>query len=107
MVFIERRYRRTWLGWLWIPLRPGIDIASRVLLFGGFLGVASGDRPYFMFFIVGAAAWQVFMTTAQWATRALEINKAVLQRSGIPRLTATLGAIGPGSWTWRSTGLSG
>ena len=62
--YVERRYARTLLGWLWVPLRPTADVAGRVLLFGGFLGVASGDRPYFMFFIVGFAAWMLFDRTA-------------------------------------------
>jgi lipopolysaccharide transport system permease protein len=92
-VYVERRYRRTWLGWLWIPLRPGIDVASRVLLFGGLLGVAPGDRPYFMFFVVGAGAWQLFQTTALWATRSLEINRGILDRVAVPRATAVLGAV--------------
>ncbi len=91
-VFVERRYRRTWLGWLWIPLRPTVDIASRVLLFGGFLSVSPGDRPYFMFFIVGAAAWQLFQTTALWATRSLEVNRGLLDKVALPRATAVLGA---------------
>lgn len=95
-VYVERRYRRTWLGWLWIPLRPAVDIGSRVLLFGGFLGVASGDRPYFMFFIVGSAAWQLFMTTAQWATRSLDLNRGMLDRIAVPRATAVVGAVVPG-----------
>lgn len=95
-VYVERRYRRTWLGWLWIPLRPMVDIGSRVLLFGGFLGVASGDRPYFMFFIVGAAAWQLFLTTSLWAVRSLEVNRGMLDKVAVPRATAVAGAVVPG-----------
>lgn len=94
--FVERRYARTVLGWLWIPLRPAVDVGSRVLLFGGFLGVASGDRPYFMFFIVGMAAWQLFERTSFWATRALEMNRALFSRVNVSRLTAVLAAAVPG-----------
>ena len=47
--FILKRYRKTYLGVLWIPLKPGIDILSQTLLFGGFLQVGSGDRPYCIF----------------------------------------------------------
>ena len=94
--FLERRYARTVLGWLWIPLRPALDVGARVLLFGGFLGVASGDRPYFMFFIVGMAAWQLFERTAFWATRAIEMNRALFSRAHVSRLTAVIAAAVPG-----------
>jgi lipopolysaccharide transport system permease protein len=94
--FLERRYARTVLGWVWIPLRPTLDVGARVLLFGGFLGVASGDRPYFMFFIIGMAAWQLFERTAFWAIRALEVNRALLSRAHVSRLAAVIAAAVPG-----------
>lgn len=94
--FLERRYARTVLGWLWIPLRPGLDVGARVLLFGGFLGVASGDRPYFMFFIAGMAAWTLFERTAFWATRALEMNRALFSRVYVSRLAPVTAAVVPG-----------
>jgi lipopolysaccharide transport system permease protein len=94
--FLERRYARTVLGWIWIPLRPTFDVGARVLLFGGFLGVASGDRPYFMFFIVGMSAWILFERTAFWAIRALEINRALLARAHVSRLGALVAAAVPG-----------
>jgi lipopolysaccharide transport system permease protein len=94
--FLERRYARTVLGWLWIPLRPGFDVGARVLLFGGFLGVASGDRPYFMFFIAGMAAWMLFERTSFWATRALEMNRALFARVYVSRLAPVTAAVVPG-----------
>lgn len=95
--YLERRYARTLLGWVWIPLRPTFDIGARVLLFGGFLGVASGDRPYFMFFIVGMAAWQLFERSAFWAMRAIEMNRALLSRAHISRLVPVVAAVVPGA----------
>lgn len=95
-VFVERRYRRTWLGWLWIPLRPGVDIATRVLFFGGFLGVSPGDRPYFMFFIVGSAAWQLVSVGTTWGLRSVDLHRSTFDRIHVPRATAVAGAIIPG-----------
>lgn len=94
-IYVQKRYRRTWLGWLWIPLRPATDVAGRVLLFGAFLGVASGDRPYFMFFIVGATAWRFFSIGVIWATRSLELNRALYRRIHLPRVTAVAASIIP------------
>src|SRR5438874_183627 len=47
--YVERRYRNTWLGWIWLPLRPILTVASQVLFFGSFLQVGGGDRPYIIF----------------------------------------------------------
>jgi hypothetical protein len=43
--YMLRKVRKTWLGWIWIPLKPGIDILSRTLFFHQVLGATSGDRP--------------------------------------------------------------
>jgi lipopolysaccharide transport system permease protein len=92
---LEKRYTRTWLGIVWIPLRPGLDVALRVLLFGGLLGVSSGGVPYFVFFAVGMAAWMVLESAAYWATRSLEINRSILRRIYVPRTAVLVSAVIP------------
>jgi lipopolysaccharide transport system permease protein len=92
---LEKLYRRTWLGWWWIPLRPIISIGSRVFVFGGLLGVPSGGVPYLLFFIVGLTGWQVFSYTLFWATRSIEQGQGVLRRIYVPRLICLLGALVP------------
>ena len=94
-IYVEKRYRRTWLGWLWIPIRPTADVAGRVFLFGSLLGVSSGDRPYFMFFIVGVTAWRFFAFGVLWAARSLELNRALVSRVHLPRVSAVVAAIIP------------
>jgi lipopolysaccharide transport system permease protein len=93
--YIEKSFIRTWLGWVWIPLRPALDVGSRVLLFGGLLGVPSGDVPYLVFFLVGMSAWTFFDRTAYWATRSIELNRRVLRRMYVPRLTVLAAAAAP------------
>jgi homopolymeric O-antigen transport system permease protein len=93
--FIAKRYRRTYLGLLWIPLRPGLDIASRSLLFGGFLQVGSGDRPYFIFIAFASAGWQVFDSSLKWSSRALQRGKSIVSGLHFPRLVLMSGAVGP------------
>jgi lipopolysaccharide transport system permease protein len=92
---VEKLYTRTWLGAIWLPLRTGLDVGMRVLLFGGLLQVPSGDRPYLVFFAVGMAAWTLFERSAYWATRSLELNRGTLQRLHIPRLIPMLASLFP------------
>lgn len=109
-LYVQRRYRRAWLGWLWVPLRPAADVLGRVLLFGGLLSVSSGTRPYFMFFIVGATAWRFFQIGVLMATRALELNAAFFQRVDLPRLTAVVAGVIPAAieaLTFAAIGLAG
>jgi lipopolysaccharide transport system permease protein len=93
--FIEKSYLRTWLGWLWIPLRPAIDVSTNVFVFGGLLSLPSNGVPYFLFFIIGNSVWQLFATGAYWATRSVELNRRYLRRLYIPRLTMLVGSIAP------------
>jgi lipopolysaccharide transport system permease protein len=92
---IEKRYIRTWLGMLWIPLRPALDVVLRTLLFGGLLAVSSEGLPYLVFFAVGMAAWMMLESSALWATRSLEVNRGVLRRIDVPRLVPLVSAIAP------------
>jgi lipopolysaccharide transport system permease protein len=93
---IEKRYIRTWLGMAWIPLRATLDVGMRTLLFGGLLTVSSEGVPYMIFFAVGMAAWMMFESSALWATRSLEVNRAVLRRIDVPRIVPLFSAIAPG-----------
>lgn len=83
---IEKRYLRTWLGWIWIPLRPVLDVATRALVFGGLLAAPSNGVPYLLFFLVGRGTWQFFAGTLFWMTRSIELNRKFLRRLYLPRL---------------------
>jgi len=93
--FVAKRYRRTYLGLFWIPLRPALDIASRAFLFGGLLQVGSGDRPYFIFIAFSSAGWQVFDSTLKWGTRVLQRGRGIVVGLHIPRAVTMTGTVGP------------
>lgn len=93
--FLRKMYVRTWLGKAWIPLRPTLDVASRVLVFGAVLSVPSGGVPYILFLLVGQSAWELFERTAYWSTRAFELNRRFLRRLYVPRLTLLAGSTAP------------
>lgn len=93
---IEKRYARTWLGWIWIPLRPALTIGSQVLIFGALLNAPSNGVPYLLFFVVGSSMWQLFATTLYWGTRSIELNRGLLSRQHVPRLTTLAAAPAPG-----------
>jgi lipopolysaccharide transport system permease protein len=93
--YMLRRVRKTWLGWIWIPLKPGIDILSRTFFFHQVLGAKSGDRPYFIFIAFGTAGWTIFHSVSHWATRAMRMSRVILKNAYVPRLTRLLAVLYP------------
>lgn len=90
--YVVRKFQGMWLGLLWVPLRPALDLLARALVFGGFLQVGSGDRPYLIYLTVGLASWQLFERTAFWGYRGLQYNLRILRQTQIPWVTAIVAA---------------
>lgn len=95
--YVKKYYLDTYLGLLWIPLLPVLDMLMRGLLFGGFLGVPSGNRPYLVFLAVGSIGWYFFDRTTLWGYRSLQYNRRFYRTLPVPWLPAVTGAIVPGA----------
>jgi lipopolysaccharide transport system permease protein len=93
--FVAKRSSRTWLGLLWLPLRPALTLGTRLLVFGGVLQVTAGRVPYPLFFIIASSAWQLFAESAYWSTRSLELHRRELRQMYVPRLVPLLSAVVP------------
>src|SRR5581483_6920866 len=93
--FIVKRYRRTYLGLLWIPLRPGMDILTQTFIFGGVLQVGSGDRPYFIFIAFGRAGWMIFDRALHWSARSVRFANAIVRGLHCPRMLIQSATIFP------------
>jgi lipopolysaccharide transport system permease protein len=93
--FITKRYSRTWLGMLWLPLRPGVTLATRILIYGGLIGIATGETPYALTFVVATAAWQLFYESVYWSVRSMELNRKLLTTTYVPRTLLVFSAIVP------------
>lgn len=96
MAFVMRRFRGMWLGWLWLPLRPLVQLLSRGLVFGAMLKVGSGDRPYLIFLLVGQAAWDFFDRSVYFSFRSLGREKA-LKKIDVPWISIVTGTLIPGA----------
>jgi len=93
--FLLKRFANTWLGWLWLPLRPAAILSTRILVFGGLIGISTGRVPYPLFFVVATAAWMLFWETTYWSSRSLELNRRLLPYVYVPKVTVILAAIIP------------
>ena len=92
---LQKMYRRTILGWLWLFINPLVPLALRTLIFGGLLGVGSNGLPYFLFLLGGTVAWDLFATSVTWATRSLEMNRDLTDQIYHPRALLPFGNLTP------------
>ena len=91
---VQKTYRRTVLGPIWIVLRPAMTY-SRLFISGTILGITTGEVPYLLVLLVASSRRELFAATTYWATRALELNWRFLRRLYAPQLTMLIGALWP------------
>jgi len=84
--YVQKKSARTWLGIIWLPLKPGVNLLLRIIVFGGLVGISTGSVPYSIFFIVTSSVWTLFYETAYWSIRSIEVNRRLLGRVYVPRL---------------------
>lgn len=93
--YVKKYYMDTFLGLLWLPLRPLADVLLRAVLFGSFLQVASGDQPYLLFLVVGSIGWFFFERATYWGYRSLQYNLRYFRAIPVPWLPAITGTAVP------------
>src|SRR5262249_37796652 len=96
--FLMRRVRNTYLGWIWLPLRPGIDILTKAFCCGVILGANGGARPYVIFFTFGSCGWIVFERVNFWSTRSMRMSNAFVRRAYAPRLPRFFSVLVPAAF---------
>jgi ABC-type polysaccharide/polyol phosphate export permease len=94
--YVKKYYLDTFLGLLWVPIRPLADVFLRSVLFGAFLQVGSGGRPYFLFLVVGSIGWFFFERVTYWGYRSLQYNARYYRSFPVPWLPAITGTALPG-----------
>lgn len=92
---VQRTYRATVLGWVWLVLRPLVPVLISTLVFHQFAGVQSDPYPYFLFFLVGTASWSLFEESVMWATRSLQLHRRLLTKLYFPHLILPVATMAP------------
>jgi ABC-type polysaccharide/polyol phosphate export permease len=90
--FVRRRYRNTWLGWIWLPLRSLIDTVMKAFLFGGLLSVSYG-KPSVIVISFATGGWLLFQRTSYWGTRSMRVSRTFIRNAHppwMPRLVAII-----------------
>lgn len=94
---MEKMYRRTVLGWLWVVIRPLVNTAAFFFAFSAVLGVKSDSAtPYFLVLLVANTCWATFESCLIWCTRSLELNREMMRSMYFPRLLLPFAGTTPG-----------
>jgi lipopolysaccharide transport system permease protein len=89
-------YKRTQLGWLWVPIRPLAPLALGAVVYSTVIGVPATGVPYFLLLLVGTIAWNCFDGPWMWGSRGLELNRHLVTKLYFPRMILPLSTMSPG-----------
>lgn len=82
---LKMRYRRPFLGFLWMFLIPFSVTVIYKVLFSDFLKVTSSEYPFFIHLITALLPWNYFASSVQNSTRCILDNKSMIGQLSFPR----------------------
>lgn len=80
---IKARYKRTFLGFLWVILNPFLQMLIIGLIFQFFIPMKIEN--YFLFLFAGLLPWNFFSTSLLRATPLLVQERSLIQKAAFPR----------------------
>lgn len=95
LLTLRKTTNRTFLGWLWLPIRCLWPVAVSTIVMGSFLNVQSQHAPYIIYFLSGIIPWTLFALSISWVTRCLELSRGYIRRSYFPKLVLPIAYLAP------------
>ena len=89
-------YRRTHLGWMWVPVRSLAPLAVGTVVYGGLMEIPSSGVPYFLMLLVATLAWNCFDGPWTWGSRGVDMNRRLVTKLYFPRMILPLASMTPG-----------
>lgn len=93
---LKGRYRGMALGWLWILIRPLLEMLTYLVVFGYIIGLRTADIPYPLHIYSGLVAWLFFSGCVVASASSLAANRGLMSKVFFPRLIIPLVSIGTG-----------
>jgi len=90
---LKVRYKQTALGVTWIVLQPVVEMVVFSLLFGGLLGVPSGEVPYPIFAFAALLPWNYFQGALTRSATTLVGSANLISKVYFPRLVIPISGV--------------
>jgi lipopolysaccharide transport system permease protein len=91
---MKGRYRGTFLGNWWLVVRPLVELAPYMVVFGIFLDLRPGPIPYVLYLLSGFAPWLLFRGCVSTAPNVLAKARSLITKVYFPRLVLPLKELG-------------
>ena len=91
---LQKRYKGSLLGVLWVLLPPLILLAIYFLVFNVLWAVTSDIQDYSLYLLAGLATWVFFATTLQVGSRAMLDNAELIRKTRFPRQLVAFSVVG-------------
>lgn len=82
---IKLRYRKPYLGFLWMLIMPFCTALIYKILFSDFMRVISGRYPFFIHLITALLPWTYLTSSIQTATRCILGSKNIINQISFPK----------------------
>ena len=90
VTMIEREWRIKYAGtslrWLWLLIRPLMQLGIYAFVFMFIMKTEGGATPYLLHLLSGLIVWQTFLEIVNSAGRAVILDQDLLKKTNIPRL---------------------
>jgi ABC-type polysaccharide/polyol phosphate export permease len=92
---LQKRYKGSALGVLWVLLPPLILLGVYVLVFHVlWSGATASVQHYTLYLLAGLASWVFFATTIQMGSRAMLDNAELIRKTRFPRQLVAFSVVG-------------
>jgi len=82
---VKLRYRKPFLGFLWMLIMPFSTALIYKILFLDFMHVTSSEYPFFIHLITALLPWTYFTSSIQSSARAILDNRGIINQISFPK----------------------
>lgn len=82
---LKLRYRKPFLGFLWMFIIPFATAVVYKILFSDFMQATSGEYPFFIHLITALLPWNYFVNSIQGSTRCILDSKNIINQISFPK----------------------
>lgn len=92
---LQKRYKETILGWLWLIIRPLAPVLLFTIIFGNISNFKSetGKLPYFLFILTGMCLWNFLSSSLIFITKSFYMYKKIINNFHFPKILAPVGSV--------------
>jgi ABC-2 type transport system permease protein len=90
---IKLRYRKPFLGFLWMLIIPFCNTIVYKILFSDFLRASSGKIPFFVHLITAMLPWAYFTSCVQAASQSVLGSRNIINQISFPRYLLPVTAV--------------